>query len=313
MPRVLRVKAANDGDLALDFARHEHEIAGCAPEEVGARLGGDDTIECVLVDEQADEEATTAMLRCHVSSEADEKGVPVVLLTSAPGATAAQLLNASLVDGVVDRRWPAALANACIGSLIRMMRTERRARDAQDKFLSAALGQAERMQDLAFRDDLTLLSNRRSFERIILKEHDRCIRFRRTYALVFTDLDHLKEVNALHGHITGGEVLEKVGACIRRVTRRCDHAFRFGGDEFVTLLVDSDKEGARHYAERIRREIAAVDVQVDGVKISASVGIASFPADGETSRQILENADKAVYAAKSRGKDCVVLYTPDLG
>lgn len=270
--------------------------------------------DAVLVHVGTDGHVAINAVNAIVGLAAARRDLPVLVTADDPTTATASLLRATLVDGFVDLRWGAELLAAAVALTIAAVRKERRALEAQDAFMNAALGEAERFQELAYRDDLTLLSNRRYFEYVIQKEHARCERFGNPYALVFVDLDNLKQVNSQHGHLAGGRVLEQVGQFIHDLTRKCDFAFRFGGDEFVVLLVDTDKHGATAYGERLCAGVRNLRLEVADaeVRVTASAGVAAYPEDGQTPTAILHHADTAVFAAKERGKSCVVPFSESL-
>ncbi len=167
------------------------------------------------------------------------------------------------------------------------------------------------LQDLVFRDDLTKLYNRRCFDVMLAQEHVRCLRYERSYALVFIDLDGLKAVNTEYGHLVGSRVIEEAGKRISSVTRASDFAFRFGGDEFVTLLVEAGKSDARTYATQVCERLRHGEIDIGGgnwLQIGASAGVAVHPDDGESAREILKNADSAMYRAKKLGMGSVACF-----
>lgn len=169
--------------------------------------------------------------------------------------------------------------------------------------------------ELVFRDDLTRLYNRRYFDRTLRLEHARCVRHGRSYAVVFFDLDGLKAVNTKHGHLVGSRIIEGAGAVIGQHTRSTDFAFRFGGDEFVTLLLEGDKAAAARYAYAVLEALSKHRIEIpDGsdLYLSASVGIATYPGDGQSELEVLENADRAMYAAKAKKEDRVVVFDESL-
>jgi diguanylate cyclase (GGDEF)-like protein len=118
--------------------------------------------------------------------------------------------------------------------------------------------------------------------------------------VVMIDCDGLKAVNDSGGHELGDVVLQRVAECLREHKRLADVAGRLGGDEFVVLLPETGAGDALGIAERFRRELCATPL-VDGRTITAALGIASFPADGETPAALLRIADRTLYAAKQSG------------
>jgi diguanylate cyclase (GGDEF)-like protein len=121
------------------------------------------------------------------------------------------------------------------------------------------------------------------------------------------DLDELKQINDRHGHFFGDRVLRGVGEVIRIGGRKIDTAARYGGDEFVVLLPETDPTGAYVLAEKIRQGVADLRVEVAGTLIepSVSIGVVSYPDDGRTSDELMITADNSMYRAKRSGKNRV--------
>jgi two-component system cell cycle response regulator len=155
-------------------------------------------------------------------------------------------------------------------------------------------------------DDLTGLGNYRSFVTTIGKEIERAARFERPLALLMLDLDHFKDVNDTHGHLRGDAVLVEVAARLREQVRDVDTLARYGGEEIVAILPETDVDGAAQAAERLRATVAArpfVAAGLPPVMLTVSVGAAVFPAHGTTAGTLLAAADDALYAAKRAGRD----------
>ena len=181
-------------------------------------------------------------------------------------------------------------------------REQRRARDA-----------AIRLSTI---DPLTGLFNRTFFFAAVDREIARSARSRRGFCLLMMDLDDLKEINDRNGHFFGDRVLRGVGEVIRRGVRRIDTAARYGGDEFVVLLPETDPTGAYVLAEKVRIGVEELDVEVAGTMIqpSISIGVVSYPDDGTTSDALMITADQAMYASKRAGKNRVTgVPTPGAG
>ncbi len=161
-------------------------------------------------------------------------------------------------------------------------------------------------------DEVTGLFNARHLGRVLEHELARSRRFGRQLSLLFIDLDHFKAVNDDLGHGEGTRLLSEIGKLLGRCVRRSDHAFRYGGDEFAVCLVETDRPEAVAVAERFRREIRKYVSSYADIrsKISASIGVASFPSDGDSVEGLLERADAAMYRAKAGGRNAV--YTLDL-
>jgi diguanylate cyclase len=125
------------------------------------------------------------------------------------------------------------------------------------------------------------------------------------FAVVLFDLDYFKAYNDEHGHLAGDAALARMGAVLRRAIRGDDLAFRYGGEEFLLLLPDTDLAGAHHVAERVRRAVVE-DIDSDLPPFTISGGIAvSEPADGRDPQRVLRRADAALYRAKRGGRNRV--------
>jgi diguanylate cyclase (GGDEF)-like protein len=124
-------------------------------------------------------------------------------------------------------------------------------------------------------------------------------------AAVLVDLDHFKQVNDVHGHDRGDELLAAVGVAFRNVMRASDFVGRYGGEEFLILLPSSDREGAVKVAEGVRAAIAAIRIPGIDRPITASAGVAVLPEDGGDSVTLFRAADRALYAAKHAGRNRV--------
>ena len=154
-------------------------------------------------------------------------------------------------------------------------------------------------------DGLTGLANRRAASDQLHAEAARSERLETPLSVVLADLDEFKEVNDVHGHAVGDEVLRVVAEVLRETLRESDVAGRWGGEEFLLLLPGADEEGAAQLAERVRVALTARSIpSVPGLRVTASFGVAEY--DGETNpEQLLEAADGALYRAKRAGKDRV--------
>jgi len=163
------------------------------------------------------------------------------------------------------------------------------------------------MEMRATTDGLTGLTNHRSFQERLARLHDLSERARQPYALVLTDIDRFKLINDTHGHPVGDQVLKRVAAILVGRARKVDIVARYGGEEFVLVLPDTTGVGAERFANRLREEIAAqVMTSEHGTfKVTISMGIAEFPSDGRDRLGLIEKADRALYACKANGRNCV--------
>ncbi|HWP59645.1 MAG TPA: GGDEF domain-containing protein [Candidatus Acidoferrales bacterium] len=160
----------------------------------------------------------------------------------------------------------------------------------------------------ALRDPLTGLFSRREFERRLEIEFARAKRYRRRLSLLMLDIDNFKQVNDTHGHPWGDRVLARIAEDLQRQTRLSDLVCRFGGEEFVIILPETDLEDAALVANRVREAIKQRPFRTDSgpFYVTASIGVSSTTArDYASATELLTGADKMLYVAKSRGKDRV--------
>lgn len=204
---------------------------------------------------------------------------------------------------------------------------ERRARTAQQEALQAQQDANKQLEakvkerteelaranatlkELSARDPLTGLHNRRHLDEMLVKEYTRTFRHKMAMAVILLDIDHFKKFNDTYGHLVGDDCLRLVAACTEECANRAsDTVARYGGEEFCVVLPDTDLEGAREVAERIRARIAALPFRVAGklVPITASLGVACHqPTRPEQCEQLLKDADEALYRAKENGRNQV--------
>lgn len=181
--------------------------------------------------------------------------------------------------------------------------------------VAVASREYQRAQDAALRlarfDPLTGLYNRTHFFTELEREIRLSQRAGRTFALLMIDVDGLKPVNDAYGHHYGDQLLTGVTNVIRATVRATDTPARYGGDEFVVLLPETDAPGAYVVAEKLRHDIAAFSIQVSDrtVRTSVSLGLVSYPEDGTTADSLMAAADAALYEAKRSGRDRIVGYT----
>jgi len=162
----------------------------------------------------------------------------------------------------------------------------------------------ERARNLAVSDPLTGLANYRQLVEALETEIKRFGRNERPFVVLLLDLDGLKELNDVHGHIVGSRALCRLADMLRLYSREMDTAARYGGDEFVLILPETDAEAGRLVAQRISRRLAEDGEQPN---ISVSIGMAVYPNDGETSNEILGAADRDLYREKGVPKKRFVL------
>ena len=155
---------------------------------------------------------------------------------------------------------------------------------------------------LAATDSLTLLATRRVLLAGINREVSRARRnLSNAFSVLMIDIDGFKQYNDSYGHLAGDTVLRNVSAAVRGSLRTVDVAGRFGGEEIVVLLTGTDRNGAAVVAERVR---ARIETETD---VTASIGVASYPGDGQKVEELILAADQAMYRAKQSGKNTVCL------
>jgi diguanylate cyclase (GGDEF)-like protein len=163
-----------------------------------------------------------------------------------------------------------------------------------------------RIQEMSLRDEHSGLYNARHLHQMLAREVDRSRRYHHPLSLVFFDLDHFKLVNDRHGHMAGSALLAEVGTVLQEVCRKTDVPCRFGGDEFVVVLAETDRAGARLAAERLWRAVSKRPFLERGagpIHVTGSFGVATFPDDAEDAPSLIRRADAAMYEAKARGRD----------
>ncbi|MEW8584369.1 MAG: GGDEF domain-containing protein, partial [Candidatus Thiodiazotropha sp.] len=170
-----------------------------------------------------------------------------------------------------------------------------------------------KLQQYATTDDLTGLANRRELDKVALREFKRATRFSRHLSVLMMDLDHFKAVNDSYGHNVGDRVLRHVADICVAAIRGQDFLARYGGEEFTILLPETEIGSAALLAQRICDEIAAKPYR-DGtqpISITISIGISEVEDNDDDVHNLLYRADKALYEAKKRGRNRVVILSKD--
>ncbi len=164
-----------------------------------------------------------------------------------------------------------------------------------------------KMNTLATKDGLTGLATHRAFQERIADEILRAARYHKTLSLVMVDIDHFKHVNDQYGHLAGDAVLKEIARILSRNCRETDFAARYGGEEFCLVLPEMTLEDASAKAEEIRKQIESSEIRADAavLRVTASLGCASFPVDAQSANQLVRNADQRLYRSKSEGRNRV--------
>ena len=166
---------------------------------------------------------------------------------------------------------------------------------------------------MAILDGLTEVYNRHYFNQILPRELERAKRYGSPLSFLMADIDYFKKFNDGQGHLAGDWALKKVSQIIVGSVRNSDMVFRFGGEEFVVALPETDKTGAIIVARRIRESIAVtrfLDSRIMPTQhLTISIGVSNFPVDAQNFREIIEHADKCLYSAKRLGRDRICFST----
>ncbi len=170
----------------------------------------------------------------------------------------------------------------------------------------------EEIKKLTVLDELTGVYNRRKFNIDLKDAVNEAIRYVKSLSLLMIDIDHFKKFNDFHGHQMGDMVLKEIGKVLIESKRTTDRIYRYGGEEFSVICTETNKESARVFAERLREVVRSGNfVEEDKIKpqgnITISIGVANFPFDATKIDYLIKYADDALYRAKARGRDKVVM------
>ncbi len=166
----------------------------------------------------------------------------------------------------------------------------------------------QKVRDLTITDDLTGLYNTRHFQSLCEYEMERATRYGHELSMVFLDLDHFKQVNDTYGHLTGSRLLKEVGRLFRETIRMVDHAARYGGDEFVFLLPSTSKKGALGMANNLLESLRRTQFVSDcgqPIRVTASIGLATFPTNAYCLQELIKLSDEAMYEVKRSSRNAV--------
>jgi diguanylate cyclase (GGDEF)-like protein len=214
--------------------------------------------------------------------------------------------------------------SGAVGSVVQLLATPEEEKNLQAKipFVNVYLRETapvletkrlmESLRDSTLRDPMTGLNNRRFLEEYVETLVASVQRKRTHAAILMLDLDYFKMVNDTYGHDAGDAVLKALSTVLKRSVRASDLVIRYGGEEFLIILIDSGGEAAEQVAENIRAAVEELKVQVAGIVLqkTISIGISDFPTDSDTFWQAVKFADVALYQAKERGRNRVIRFTP---
>jgi diguanylate cyclase (GGDEF)-like protein len=264
-------------------------------------------IDCVVLDVLLPDINGTEVCRWLKGNE-DTRGLPIIMLTvksSMQDKVEGLQLGA---DDYLPKPYDEIELNARIYASLRTKSLQDELR-AKNRELQQML---DRMELMAITDPLTGLFNRRKFEAIINAEFTRTWRYQSPLTCVMIDIDHFKQVNDEHGHRTGDHVLSEMTQIIRRNIREVDTPARWGGEEFVILLPETDSQGALSPARRILEQTAAASFSgLPAGLVTVSIGIASAPDPQiDSGERLIDTADLAMYEAKRTGRNRIQLAAP---
>lgn len=167
-----------------------------------------------------------------------------------------------------------------------------------------------KLKETSIRDEVTGCYNHRYFHDVLSSEISRAARYKRPLSIAMFDVDRFKKFNDTHGHLFGDKVLKGIGGILMKSIRNSDMAFRYGGEEFVVILPETKKEKATIIVERLRKLISNSSFEINDrkTKITVSGGIDGFDEKPLEKDILISNTDKALYLAKRRGRNRVVLF-----
>jgi len=170
----------------------------------------------------------------------------------------------------------------------------------------------DELRRLSITDSLTGLYNRTQLPESLARELARSQRHGHSFSLLMIDIDHFKRFNDTHGHQAGDDLLRSVAGVLKNSLRSCDLAARYGGEEFLILLTETDPEGARTFAEKLRGSVEGLRFHGE-TAVTISIGVASFPDNGDDVESIIRQADDALYDCKRQGRNRVAVAEPARG
>lgn len=221
-------------------------------------------------------------------------------------------------DGGVPAQWLAILvvvATVAIMGIALLVSVLDRQMHARTHHLANSLARAnEELVQAALHDPLTRLPNRTLLQDRIEQAIEKAKRKHEQFAVMFLDLDGFKGINDAYGHQAGDALLADVAARVRGLLRSQDTLARLGGDEFVLIIATTDPEGAAMVAQRIIDTVATTALPVQGVDlhVTGSIGIALYPSDGDSERELMAHADAAMYHTKDNGRNGYTFFAPSM-
>ncbi len=294
-PLVLVAESSEEtrAQLMRQLGERGNRVAGAGDGDEALALVADELPDVILLDDELPcPGGMTVLDRLRAHDEL--AAVPVIMLThSTDREPLVDALRRGAHDYVRKPVDPAEL-DARVMAALRVKRLH-----------DALLDANRRLARQALTDELTGLANRRHGAHQLEREIALCVRHGRILALVRVDVDHFKAINDTHGHQAGDQVLAAVASRLGEAVRGGDELARWGGDEFVAILPDTDKAGALRAAERLRAAVAAAPVEAAGASLPVTISVGWAHWAGDTPDDLLARADRALYKAKDAGRDTV--------
>jgi len=311
---------------------HKRVVADVAAGEVGSTFEGDrgnelgltlrDGVPRVFTEEQADQpDAGARLIAVPIRARADEKA-PVVGAVALEYSNiqeelrreSAWQINAVAAGGLACMLLVCAFGVRLHLAFRRLTDRLRASHDQLELEVEKEKASAQRIEHIAYHDALTALPNRALFTRLLDQALKEGQRYQRRLAVMFVDLDRFKNINDTLGHEAGDELLRQVAARLRGALRGSDTVARLGGDEFVILVPEyADEPDLVAIAEKVLGAVGRpVACAGQEFRVTASVGIAVYPADGIDEPTLMKHADIAMYQAKEDGKNTFAFYVDDI-
>ena len=256
-----------------------------------------------------------------IKSREHLRDIPLIMITA---KTEDRFLKAAFNAGAMDfiaKPFSPVVLMARVDSALMLKKEMDRRKMREEELLGVTrlLEKANiKLQELTSIDGLTGIANRMFFEQFLEREWKRAIRYSRQLSLIMVDIDMFKDFNDNYGHLAGDECLKNIARALDENTKRPgDLVARYGGEEFAVVLPETDTEGALNLAERLRQAVKGLHIPhkcstVCSV-VTASVGVATMaPSESAAPNDLIDQADKALYQAKTRGRNRVEVYTPEL-